>query len=356
MRQDPRIDRLGSRGVGPRHTLLPSKAVNIGRVGTIVTTLVVFAGCSDSTTGPRDSPLAIEILDTKTEPPAKVLVTFQVSTEDGDPVPNLPVDAFELLDNGQSDSGFESSKAFQPRPGRFQASVALVLDMSGSITASDALPALKSAAAAFVDKALDASGVAVGVWWFDGGADLVQLVDFTDNATTLKVAINDLTEDVTRDNSTNLNGAIQQGIRVVEQRMQDGAVGGIAQAGALVIFTDGTDQANRVPASTALAAVEASSIAVYSIGLRGEIDEPFLSSIGRSGSAFADSSAALLSQFSGIGGDIEALANSFYVLAYCSPRRAGLNNTLTIRVRLDGRQAEATTTYPAVNFTGGCTI
>jgi hypothetical protein len=106
----------------------------------------------------------------------------------------------------------------------------------------------------------------------------------------------------------------------------------------------------------ALTAVEQSTIAFYSIGLRGEIDEAFLSTIGKSGSAFADNSEALLSEFSGIGGQIEALANSFYVLAYCSPRRAGVSNQLTIRVDANGRQAAATTTYPAVNFTGGCTI
>ena len=298
----------------------------------------------------------IEILDTQTEPPAKVSVTFQVTTEDGQPVPNLPVSAFELFDNGVSDSGFESSKAFQPKPGRFQTSVALLLDMSGSITGSSAFPLLKTAAKAFVDKAFEASGVVVGGWWFDGGSDIVRLVDFSNDAAALKAAIDGLTAAVTRDNSTNLNGAVQLGVGVVEQRMQNGAQSGVTQAGALVIFTDGTDQASRVPASAALSAVTATEIAVYTIGLRGEIDENFLTRIGRSGSAFADNSSALLAQFTGVGGQIEAMANSFYVLAYCSPRRAGASNTLTIRVTLGPRQAQAATTYPATNFTGGCTI
>lgn len=329
--------------------------MNLGRAITIGLALLALSGCGDSL-GPEDSPLVISILDTKTEPPAKVTVTFQVAREDGQPVPGLSVDAFELLDNGVSDSGFESSKAFQPKPGRFQTSVALLLDMSGSITGSAALPLLKTASKAFVDSSLDAAGVAVGVWWFDGGADLVQLVNFTNDAAALKAAIDGLDSSVTRDNSTNLNGAVQLGIGVVEQRMQDGAAGGVTQAGALVIFTDGTDQANRVPASTALSAVAASTISIYSIGLRGEIDESFLTQIGRSGSAFADNASALLSEFTGVGDQIEAMANSFYVLAYCSPRRGGVNNTLTIRVRLGEQQAEGSTTYPAVNFTGGCTI
>lgn len=329
----------------------------MGRAITVGLALLVLSGCGDFLAIPLGPPpLVVEILDTKTEPPAKVTVTFQVSTEEGDPVPNLPVSAFEIFDNGQSDSGFESSKAFQPKPGRFQTSVALLLDMSGSITGSAALPLLKTAAKAFVDNSLDAAGVAVGVWWFDGGSDLVELMDFSTDSVALKAAIDGLTSAVTRDNSTNLNGAIELGIDLVEERMQDGSASGVIQTGALVIFTDGTDQANRVPASAALAAVAASPISIYSIGLRGEIDESFLSRIGRSGSAFADNTQALLDRFTGIGDQIEAMANSFYVLAYCSPRRAGLANQLTIRVRYDGRQADGTTEYPAVNFTGGCTI
>jgi VWFA-related protein len=329
--------------------------VNLARVGTTILALSIISGCGDGL-GLEEEPLEIDILDTQTEAPAKVLVTFRVSTGSGDPVPGLPVDAFEILDNGESDSGFESEKAFQPKPGRFQTSVALLLDMSGSITGSEALEPLKSAAGAFVDKALEADGVTVGVWWFDGGVDLVQLADFTDDGVAIKAAIDGLTEDVTRDNSTNLNGAIRLGIRAVEERMEDGAAGGVTQAGALVIFTDGTDQANRVSEASAVSAVDETGISVYSIGLRGEIDEDFLSRIGRSGSAFADNSDALLEEFSGVGDRIEAMANSFYVLAYCSPRRGGVSNELTIRVRHQGRQAEATTSYPAVNFTGGCSI
>jgi len=329
--------------------------VKLGRAGVVGLALVVGSGCHFGT-DLEDAPLVVDILDTKTEPPAKVTVTFQVSGQDGSPVPDLPVSAFEILDNGLSDSGFESSKAFQPKGGNFVTSVALLLDMSGSITGSDALPLLRTAAKAFVDNSLDASGVTVGVWWFDGGADIVELIGFTEDAAALRSAIDGLTADVTRDVSTNLNGAVQLGIEVVEERLAAGAPAGATQTGALVVFTDGTDQANRVSSSDALTAVQTTSIGVYSIGLRGEIDEVFLRRIGRSGSAFADNSAALLEKFTGVGDQIQALANSFYVLAYCSPRRAGVSNELTIRVRSGLRQGEATTTYAAVNFTGGCVI
>ena len=87
-----------------------------------------------------------------------------------------------------------------------------------------------------------------------------------------------------------------------------------------------------------------------------DFDEGFLAQIGRSGSAFADDADSLLEEFTGVGDQIEAFANSFYILAYCSPRRAGVSNELTIRVTYEGQVAEASTVYPAVNFTGGCTI
>jgi len=47
------------------------------RAGGIGMALVASLGCGDST-GPGTSPLVIQILDTQTEPPAKVSVTFQV--------------------------------------------------------------------------------------------------------------------------------------------------------------------------------------------------------------------------------------------------------------------------------------
>jgi hypothetical protein len=53
--------------------------VKIGRLSTISLALFVVSACGDST-GPQDSPLVLQILDTQTAPPAKVSVTFQVTT------------------------------------------------------------------------------------------------------------------------------------------------------------------------------------------------------------------------------------------------------------------------------------
>ena len=58
--------------------------MKLGRVGVVGLALVVGSGCHFGT-DLENAPLVVDILDTKTEPPAKVTVTFQVSGQDGSP-------------------------------------------------------------------------------------------------------------------------------------------------------------------------------------------------------------------------------------------------------------------------------
>ena len=57
--------------------------------------------------------------------------------------------------------------------------------------------------------------------------------------------------------------------------------------GTLVVFTDGTDRAARVPQQEMLDAVNNSNYSVFAIGLGAEIDEEELDGIGRDGTAKA---------------------------------------------------------------------
>ena len=49
-------------------------------------------------------------------------------------------------------------------------------------------------------------------------------------------------------------------------------------------------------------------------------------------------------------------ANSFYILKYCSPRRAGLSNQLDIIANYNGASGSLTHNFSATSFTGGCEI
>jgi uncharacterized protein YegL len=155
------------------------------------------------------------------------------------------------------------------------------------------------------------------------------------------------------DTSTNLNGAVVKGVRRLEELRVSVEAGGVLYAGALAIFTDGTDRAARVTEFTAVEAVENSQVSVFAIGLGAEIDEAYLRNIGKSGDvALAQDLGSLDDAFAEVGQSISELANSYYVLAYCSPSRA---NTHELSLSLPGYSGSWQGSFDASGFEGGCT-
>lgn len=238
----------------------------------------------------------------------------------------------------------------------------LLLDLSGSVLESENLSVLKSAARNFVNAImLNSSGESdMGIWWFDGASELHQLVDFVMLTDRLISGINDLNENISKDNSTNLYGAVISGIDKLRGKV--GSNNGTASIGSLVIFTDGSDHAARKTQEEAMKAVNGAdeNISVYTIGLGGEIDKPTLRTIGRDGFFYADDIEDLVPQFEEIGSKIRKDVNSYYMLEYCSPKRKG-SHDLTIAVTYkEDSGTELTgslkTCFCAEDFTGGCTV
>jgi hypothetical protein len=93
--------------------------------------------------------------------------------------------------------------------------------------------------------------------------------------------------------------------------------------GTLVVFSDGTDRASRVPFQQMVDSVEASRHAIYAIGVGHEIDDSTLSRIGKSGYIRVEDSKALANAFDQIGERIVRFTRRYYLLSYCSPARAG---------------------------------
>ena len=124
------------------------------------------------------------------------------------------------------------------------------------------------------------------------------------------------------DNSTNLYGAVIQGIEVASTKLSQTREQNEVGSSAVVIFTDGTDQANRNTRGQASEAVKNADrdIAIYTIGLGGEIDETILREIGKTSFVSASNIGELLDKFREIGDLINGKANSYYLLEYCSPK------------------------------------
>lgn len=310
-----------------------------------------------------DDTLSLTLLERSAQPPANVSVLFKVDTDDNRPVAGLRASSFDLYENENRVSNFEADLQILPKTGQFQYSIVLLLDLSGSIVRSESLELLREAAQRFVQALLyqpdepQYGEIEMGVWWFDGQAQISPLVEFTIRPDSLENGVATITADLPADPSTNLYGAIVQGASLAEQRVLSRRSRDVITAGSLVLFTDGTDQANRTSRSAALRAVEGTGadLSVFTIGLGGEIDTTTLESVGRDGFASASNLDELVPKFQEIADLVRDEANSYYLLEYCSPKRGG-ENELTLRANNGASVGLLTTTFSATDFTPGCSV
>ena len=251
--------------------------------------------------------------------PSNVAVYFKVQTERSEPVGGLTAESFHIYEDGQLVSRYESKQTIlNPEVAAVHYTMLLV-DMSGSVTESGNAEAIVPAVGAFTDHIEKQQKVAV--YAFDGSPDLYTIAPFTEQPAAVKAGVQQLAAFKPKDPSTNLNGAI---VKALDEL--DDALGKATQPlkfGTLVVFTDGTDRANRVPEATMEQHVREKPFDVYAIGLGAEIKGPQLAEIGKSGTAMASDKNAVIKAFDDIGARVAARTRSYYLLSYCSPSRAG---------------------------------
>jgi uncharacterized protein YegL len=336
------------------------RSSNLYSLVIVILISALFVSCSS---GPDEGEeIDIELIEGSTELPAKVKLFFRVDIEQEDALTTLQPGDFEIYEDGALISNLEAQAQIQREQGDFLFSTVLLLDLSGSIINNGDLPQVKQAAANFIDRALpDETEAAYGskemaLYWFDGEAEIHQLVFFTSDKDSLTSAVQEINEGISSDNSTNLNGAVVQGVGLVESRLEETRRDlDLSTAGSVVIFTDGTDQAARVSTDEALNVVQESGgdNSIFTIGLGGEIDQDILNSLGDDGFFFAENSSELNDSFQRAADILEAQTNSFYVLEYCSPKRSG-QHSLQLKAIYEEKFGSFTTSFDASGFTGGC--
>lgn len=326
-------------------------------------TLLFVTTLSCGSDDDEDLRLSVTIEDQFVNLPSNVSVFFRVEDGAGNGVAGLNEDDFTIYENGAVISEFEATRKIQPNEQVFDYHITLMLDLSGSVLGSENLIALKQAAKSFIDEVVPSAekpssqAIKMDIWWFDGAESIKQLQPVSTSATTLKAAIDEISPNMSSDNSTNFYGAVIQGIEVATQKLtQTRNLDEIASS-AVVIFTDGTDQANRNSKGQALGAVANADadISIYTIGLGGEIDEQVLREIGKTSFVSAANIGELLDSFREIGDLINGRANSYYLLEYCSPKRSG-NNQLTIEVNKGALVGRANSLFDASDFNGSCSL
>jgi uncharacterized protein YegL len=352
-------------------------------IGILICFALLLGGCSSSddngggdgdgggnnadcgcTGGPEidDEGIVFTFQSQEVEQPANVTLFFKLEETGGTPLPDIPATTFTIRENGQEISPFESQQTIRPKPGAFTAQTLLLLDLSGSVLQTNTLARLQEAAQTFIGQIMprpneaDFGAFRTAIQWFDGAADPHPLVDFTADMEKLNNGIESLNAELSEDPSTNLYGAVIQGVNRVRDEVNRASAA--VSAGSLVVFTDGMDQAARRTLDDALNAVrnaEDDDISIYTIGLGNDTDEGVLARLGADGFFKSDNLDGLVSNFQAVARSITADVNSNYILEYCSPKRQGAHD-LTVAVEVNGQSGSLTNCFCADGFTGGCQI
>jgi hypothetical protein len=260
--------------------------------------------------------LKLQMVDSSVRKPSNVAVYFTVDTKGGEPVADLTPQDFHIYEDAEPVSILESKQTIlQPEVAAIHYTL-LLIDMSGSVVDSGDMPALIQAASSFGERVGPYQKVAV--YTFDGSPHVTPVVSFGGN---VRGGINSLASRRPRDPSTNLNGAVIEGVRVLNQQMEHAPVP--LRFGTLVVFTDGTDRAHRAGPDDVQRALDGAGFETYVIGVGQEVDKRQLSRIGRSGTFASQNRGDVQKGFDEIGARIEASSKRYYLLSYCSPSRAG---------------------------------
>lgn len=312
--------------------------------------------------------------------PSRVGWLFKVDTCAGDPVSGITAAQFEIFEDGKKVSSFESQQRVAPRGERFRLYSVVLLDLSGSMLRSGDFPKVQASAGRYLDEALAAGGDGhrIALMTFDGREQPQVLVNFTSDRAALRAGLDSLSvsecqasSDCARfsdrrtcagwrcvDDSTNLNGALVSTLGTLKSELDASDVQW--RDGAVVLFTDGTDQAARVSATTVERAVLQSGQHVFTVGLGGEVDEQSLRTLGKDGYWPVARAEGLDAAFTEIASRVARLANRFYVLEYCSPKRSGVH-TLKVVATIDtpdeGKLVGSLSgQFDANGFSSGCEL
>lgn len=271
--------------------------------------LLAFAGCAS---------LNLRSYNASVSKPSNVALYFQVIDRGGSPVPLLTKENFHIYEDGALVSEYESKQTIlNPEVAAVHYTLLLV-DLSGSVTQSGSLQQLQPAVQSFADRVGQMNQV--GIYAFDGSPSIVPVVGFGAAASGISGAAERLGATRTRDPSTNLYGAVVEGLRVLDKAMTQGRAP--LKFGTLVVFTDGTDRAHRVDRKELDEALKGARVNLFVIGVGNEIDDRELRNIGRTGAFLSREPTQLAAAFDHIAQQVEAYTKSFYLLSYCSPSRA----------------------------------
>lgn len=294
--------------------------------------LVFASGCS----GAFGGGLKVKRVNSAEAKPNNVWVFFDVTEGKEEPVAGLEAKDFEIYEDDKRVSEFESQQVIQNPETAAVMYTLLLVDMSGSVAESGQVDALADSAIKFSESVGEHQKV--GVYAFDGEEELHPMAPFTEQEGSAKAGVEKLRSYKPKDTSTNLHGAVVEGLELLDKELQKDKRP--LKFGTLVVFSDGTDRAGRVSSDEmrqALGDEKYENYQVYAIGVGAEIEEGDLNTIGRDGSELVRDRAKVDAAFDKMAARIEAHQKRFYLLSYCTPARKGSHK---IRVEVKDKKKE----------------
>lgn len=265
--------------------------------------------------------LTVTRINSAQKKPNNVWVFFTVEKGD-EPVGGLTADDFKIYEDGDLVSKFESKQVIQNPEVAAVMYTMLLLDFSGSITEAEQADALVDAAKLFSERV--GKTQKVGVYIFDGSEKIQSVVPFTEAQGSVEGGLEGLRKYKPKDPSTNLHGAVIEGVKELKKQLDKDKKP--LKFGTLVVFSDGTDRANRATRDQMkdeLGKDEYENYEMFAIGVGAEIQKAQLEDIGRDGTELATDQAKVKEAFEKVAARIERHMKRFYLLSYCTPARKG---------------------------------
>jgi hypothetical protein len=278
--------------------------------------------------------------------PNNVWVFFTVDAGEDEPVGGLTAEDFEIYEDGELVSKFESKQKIQNPEVAAVMYTMLLVDMSGSITEAGQADALVDAAKQFSERV--GKQQKVGVYAFDGEAKIHSVVPFTEAQGSVEGGLEGLRKYKPKDPSTNLHGAVVEGLKELKEELDKDKRP--LKFGTLVVFSDGTDRANRVTRDQMkeeMGKDDYEHYEMFAIGVGAEIEKARLDEVGRDGTELVSDQSKVNEAFDKIAARIEAHMKRFYLLSYCTPSRAGEHEVEIVANRRDP-EAKGSLTYKFV--------
>jgi hypothetical protein len=279
-------------------------------------------------------------------------VAVYLTVNDGkNPVTDLTEQSFAIYENDQLVSIEDGGQVLLDRTLAAHFRTLLLVDVS-SAKDEGARARLARAVASFV--AAVRRTQAVTVYAFDGSADLRSVGDFPrggDGPTDLP----ELASAAPRDSSRNLNGAVQSGLKELGARLMTERKS--VRVGTLVVLATGPDLAGRVSADQLAQAVDASpyQMLAVAVGQEGSFE---IAPLDKNGALWAPSLNGIGPTLDDAASKVEDLMERHYLLAYCSPARAGVRRVRVevLRVGTEGEERKGSLSFEfdATGFGPGC--